>query len=240
MEKNENKNKPSTWNILSKINCNEHVEEKNGLKYLSWAWAWGIVREKYSDANYEVTFWDGKPYLFDEDLGYIVQTKVTINNETISMLLPVMDNNNKAMKNKPYIYKIKEYKRGIFTGNYIDRRCEAATMFDINTAIMRCLTKNIAMFGLGHYIYAGEDLPLESEPEIQQQNLEQSTKKVSVNKIQDDVLDKYLNLSNDNFPYTIKNKTYNSKIELINEIIKYVELTDTQKVKVQNAIDGEQ
>ena len=37
-------------------------------------------------------------------------------------------------------------------------------MFDINKTIMRCLVKNIAMFGLGLYIYAGEDLP-ESLPE---------------------------------------------------------------------------
>lgn len=32
-------------------------------------------------------------------------------------------------------------------------------MFDVNKTIMRCLVKNLAMFGLGLYIYAGEDLP---------------------------------------------------------------------------------
>lgn len=87
-------------------------------------------------------------------------TEVTIDGETLSMQLPVMDNNNKAMKNERYAYKAKEYVRGRWTGNYIDKYVEPATMFDINTAIMRCLTKNLAMFGLGHYIYAGEDLPV--------------------------------------------------------------------------------
>jgi hypothetical protein len=36
-------------------------------------------------------------------------------------------------------------------------------MFEINTAIMRCLTKNLALFGLGINIYAWEDLPLIDE-----------------------------------------------------------------------------
>ena len=137
----------STWQILSAINCNDHTEQKNGLTYLSWAWAWGIVKENFPNANYRVRQYDGRPYLFDENLGYLVTTEVTIQGETIEMSLPVMDGANKAQKNVAYTY-----------GKY-NKTCEAATMFDINTAIMRCLTKNLAMFGLGHYIYAGEDLP---------------------------------------------------------------------------------
>ena len=145
--KNENK---STWDVLSAINCNEHTEQKNGLTYLSWAWAWGFVKTNFPDANYKVRQYDGKPFLFDESLGYLVTTEVTIKGETIEMSLPVMDGANKAQKHIAYTY-----------GKY-NKTCEAATMFDINTAIMRCLTKNLAMFGLGHYIYAGEDLPLSS------------------------------------------------------------------------------
>jgi len=65
------------------------------------------------------------------------------------MNLPVLDGANKAQKNVDYTYKTK----------FSEKIVNAATMFDINTAIMRCLTKNLAMFGLGHYIYAGEDFP---------------------------------------------------------------------------------
>jgi len=65
------------------------------------------------------------------------------------MWLPVMDGANKAMKATAYTY----------TTKYGEKNVEAATMFDINKTIMRCLTKNLAMFGLGLYIYAGEDLP---------------------------------------------------------------------------------
>ena len=121
------------------------------LSYLSWVWAWGQVKQLYPDASYEVRHWGEKPYLNDDQLGIMVETSVTINGETITMWLPVMDSKNKAMKATPYSYKTK----------YGEKAVDAATMFDVNKAIMRCLAKNIAMFGLGLYIYAGEDLPEE-------------------------------------------------------------------------------
>ena len=142
-------NEKTTWDVLSSINCSEFTEKKNGLTYLSWAHAWGYTKKNFPSANYEITMWDGKPYLYDEALGYLVQTTVSIDGEKISMQLPVMDGANKAQKAQKYTYKTK----------YGEKEVEAATMFDINTAIMRCLTKNLAMFGLGHYIYAGEDMP---------------------------------------------------------------------------------
>lgn len=155
------KEQKTTWDILSNIDCSEHTEKKNGLTYLSWAWAWGITKKNFPSANYEITMWDNKPYLFDADLGYLIQTTVSIDGEKITMQLPVMDGANKAQKNAEYTYKVKEYVNKAWTGNYIDKPVEPATMFDINTAIMRCLVKNLAMFGLGHYIYAGEDLPMD-------------------------------------------------------------------------------
>jgi len=152
--------KKSVFETLNAINVNEHVEKKKTneknpdgsekyLSYLSWVWAWGQVKQHYPDASYEVRHWGDKPYLNDDQLGIMVETSVTINGETISMWLPVMNGNNKAMKATAYTYKTK----------YGDKAVDAATMFDVNKAIMRCLAKNIAMFGLGLYIYAGEDLP---------------------------------------------------------------------------------
>lgn len=145
------KEQKTTWDILSNIDCSEHTEKKNGLTYLSWAWAWGITKKNFPTANYEITMWDNKPYLFDADLGYLIQTTVSIDGEKITMQLPVMDGANKAQKNVEYTYQTKSGEKTV----------NAATMFDINTAIMRCLVKNLAMFGLGHYIYAGEDLPMD-------------------------------------------------------------------------------
>lgn len=158
----ETKVKKSVFEILNAINVNEHVEKKKTgeknpdgsekyLTYLSWVWAWGQVKQHFPDASYEVRHWGDKPYLNDDQLGIMVETSVTISGETITMWLPVMNSSNKSMKSAPYSYKTR----------YGEKEVEAATMFDVNKAIMRCLAKNIAMFGLGLYIYAGEDLPEE-------------------------------------------------------------------------------
>ena len=135
---------------LRAINVNAHTEQKDGLTYLSWAWAWDAVKKDYPNATYKI--WkdeEGRPYIYDENLGYMVFTEVTIEGETLGMWLPVMDSSNKAMKSQPYEIQTK----------YKTITVKAATMFDINKTIMRCLVKNLAMFGLGLYIYAGEDIP---------------------------------------------------------------------------------
>ena len=145
---------------LAKINVNDYTEDKNGLTYLSWTWAWSQIKKIYPNAQYEIKkFENNLPYVYDENTGYMVFTEMTINDLTYEMWLPVMDGNNKAMLNHEYTYKVKEYVDGQFTGQYKDKTVEKATMFDINKTIMRCLVKNIAMFGLGIYIYAGEDYP---------------------------------------------------------------------------------
>jgi hypothetical protein len=134
----------TTFEKLSAINVNDRVEKKDGLTYLSWAWAWSEVKKAFPSATYhpgETTY--------DEVLGFMCHTSVTIDSETLPMWLPVMDSKNKSMKKYPYEY---ETRYGVKT-------VEAATTFDINKTIMRCLVKNLAMFGLGIYIYSGEDLP---------------------------------------------------------------------------------
>jgi hypothetical protein len=145
----------STFDVLSAINLSDKVEKKSNLTYLSWAWAWAEVKKEYPSASYQVKGdpITQKPYFYDENLGYMVMTEVTIKEETLEMWLPVMDGANKAMISTPYTYKTK----------FGEKTVEAATMFDINKTLMRCLVKNLAMFGLGLYIYAGEDLP-EAEP----------------------------------------------------------------------------
>ena len=142
---------------LSSVNVKDKVEKKNGLSYLSWAWAWYEVATRYPEATYEIVKFNGLPYVYDEKTGYMVYTRVTIEGVTREMWLPVMDGNNRAMKNEPYKV-VTKYGKEI--------PVEAATMFDINKTIMRCLTKNLGMFGLGLALYAGEDtFTIEDEPE---------------------------------------------------------------------------
>ena len=137
------------FETLSAINVNDKTEKKSGLTYLSWAWAWSEFQKVCPEATYQILKnTEGLPYFADES-GAIVYTRVTVGNITHEMWLPVMDGANRAMKSTPYTY----------TTKFGEKTVEAFTMFDINKTIMRCLTKNLAMFGLGIYIYAGEDLP---------------------------------------------------------------------------------
>ena len=130
------------FNKLNGINVNEHTEKKNGLTYLSWAWAWGKLKEFYPDANYTVytNELNGMPY-FTDGKTCTVKVGVTVEGLEHIEFLPVMDYRNKSI---PY---------------------EAVTSFDVNKAVQRCLTKAIARHGLGLYIYAGEDLPEEEKAE---------------------------------------------------------------------------
>jgi len=117
---------------LLKINVNDHTEKKNGLTYLSWAWAWAEALKADPKANFKVEMFDGTPLM---PIGgtFMVWVTVTMFDKPMTCMLPVLD-----YRNKP-----------IPTPN----------AFDVNTSIMRCLVKAIAMHGLGLYIYAGEDTP---------------------------------------------------------------------------------
>ncbi len=143
--------KNNLFEELYSINVTDKVEQKNGLNYISWSYAWAEVKKRDELANYEVKTFGEKetPYLYDDKLGYMVFTRMTIFNQTHEMWLPVMDGANKSMLDHSYTYQTK----------YGEKTVEQATMFDINKTIMRCLVKNIAMFGLGLALFTGEDLP---------------------------------------------------------------------------------
>lgn len=163
------------FETLSKINVNDMVEKKQTggttLTYLSWASAFQAAKENYPDLTYEVERnpETGMPYWYDPLTGYMVFTKMTIGGQTHGMWLPVMDGTNHAMKAEPYDVQTK----------YKKFRVPAATTCDINKAIMRCLVKNLSMFGLGLYIYRGEDLP---DGESQAQNTAQAQQAQYANK----------------------------------------------------------
>ena len=121
--------------VLNAINVNDKTEKKNGLTYLSWAWAWGEIKKRYPDANYTIyENADGMNYHTDGRTCW-VKTGVTVSGIEHIEYLPVMDHRNKSIP------------------------ANAVTSFDVNKAIQRSLTKACARHGLGLYIYAGEDLP---------------------------------------------------------------------------------
>ena len=117
---------------LLKLNVNEHTEKKNNLTYLSWAWAWAEALKADSAATFQVHTFDEKPYM-DVNGTAMVWVTVKMFGKPMTCMLPVMDYRNKCVTNPD--------------------------AFAINTSIMRCMTKALALHGLGLYIYAGEDLP---------------------------------------------------------------------------------
>lgn len=126
----------TVWQTLSRINVTDKIEAKNGFSYLSWAWAWGAVKDAYPSASYEKHIFDVNgmkvPYMKTSQGGYVVVT-VRAGGEEATEVFPILNHANKPIQDP--------------------------NPFDVNTALQRCMTKAIAMLGLGHYIYAGEDLP---------------------------------------------------------------------------------
>lgn len=157
------------WDLLSKINVNDKTETKGSgkfaLTYLSWAWAWGVLMEHFPESAYEI---HQDKILPDDSVMVSVTLTIKDDDEQFSrfMWLPVMDHLNRSIKNP--------------------------TATDINKATMRCLAKAIAMCGLGHYIYAGEDLPVDDEsPKTKSQEHSQKSTQQNVNSTQDkSILDK--------------------------------------------------
>lgn len=121
-----------------RIDVSGHTEKKGALTYLSWCWAWAEVLKIDPEATWELVEYEDdhgtrQPCMWLRDESAIVKVSVTIGERTRTAVLPVMNNRNQAIKNPD--------------------------AFAINTAVMRCMTKAVAMFGIGLYIYAGEDLP---------------------------------------------------------------------------------
>ena len=122
--------------MLLKKNVNDHVEKKNGLSYLSWAWAWAEALKADPKASYKIEMFNCKCYMEINGTAMVFVT-VTMFDKPMTCQLPVMDYRNKAIPNPD--------------------------AFAVNTAIMRCMTKALALHGLGLYLYSGEDVPEEGD-----------------------------------------------------------------------------
>lgn len=139
----ETKKPVNRFNVLNAIDVGDHIEKKNGLSYLSWAWAWQELKKIYPDSY--CTIYknpDGWLYFTDGKTCW-VETGVTLVDGDYQLehveYLPIMDFRNQSLPK------------------------DKVTSMDINKAIQRSLTKAVARHGVGLYIYAGEDLPEEPE-----------------------------------------------------------------------------
>lgn len=150
----------SVFETLSAIDCKPYAEERNGLTYLSWAWAWKIVKQHFPNVT-------SKVYETPEGLNYFtdgktcfVKTGVTIEGQEYIEYLPVMDYRNNSIP------------------------LDKVTSFDINKSIQRSITKALARHGLGISLYIGEDLPdkVEQKPQAPAKTTKPAPKPIPTNK----------------------------------------------------------
>jgi hypothetical protein len=139
---------------LLKLNVNEHTEKKANLTYLSWAWAWAEALKADPQASFTVQMFGDKCYMEINGTAMVWVT-VTMFGKPMVCQLPVMDNTNKPITIEGTT-TVNKY------GKEITNKLDS---FNVNTAIMRCMTKALSLHGLGLYIYAGDDLPQGEEPE---------------------------------------------------------------------------
>lgn len=141
-----------TYEELRKINVNEHIEKKNNLTYLSWAWAVDQLFLADETATWEYRWFQDQPYLKVGETFMVFCTVKAFGRERTAQL-PIMNYKNQAMT---------EF-----------------TTFDLNTTMQRCLAKAISLHGIGLYIYAGEDLPPEAGEVLAQEVSKADTKPTS-------------------------------------------------------------
>lgn len=144
MTENNVQSKPvNRFNVLNAIDVSDHIEKKNNLSYLSWAWAWQELKKVYPDSYYTI-YKNPEGWLyFTDGKTCWVETGVTLVDGDYKLEhvehLPIMDFKNQSLTK------------------------DKVTSMDVNKAIQRSLTKAAARHGVGLYIYAGEDLPEEPE-----------------------------------------------------------------------------
>ena len=173
-------NTKSTFKELTSINVKGKVEQKGKFSYLSWAYAWAMVKDKYPDSNrtvyeHEAT---GLNYFSDGATAY-VKVGVTVNGVEHIDYLPIMDNMNRSVPQ------------------------DKITSFMVNKTIQRSTVKAIAMHGLGLSLWAGEDLVDVSESAPAVTKRKKDTLKKTHEKW-NSVVDYVKSMSNQPFATTIK------------------------------------
>lgn len=144
MQEQEHKEPVDSFATLRAVNVNDYIEKKNGLSYLSWAFAVDQLLQRDPSATWEYRFGvdpttkEQVPYVYIGQTAMVFCTVRAFGVERTAQL-PVMNHRNQPIPDPD--------------------------AFQVNTAMQRCLAKAIALHGLGLYIYAGEDVPEEVKPE---------------------------------------------------------------------------
>ena len=225
---------------LSSLDLSEYVEKRDGLSYVSWSNAWRIFCEFYPNAKFEVVKNEqGLPYFVDPLIGVMVFVKVEAEEGyTQEMYLPVLDNKNKTMKLEEYTYQVYDS----YNRKYVEKKVNAVSMFDINRALQRALVKCISLFGLGLYLYQGQDLQEAIEDETEGNDIKtKSAPSISASKrtsTRKRTTDKYAGIKTALNTCTDQVALMNLYMQHKNEVDSNTEIRDLfteRKLELQNA-----
>lgn len=160
--------KKSVWETLSTIDLGHKLKAIQGNRYLAWFDVKNELKKHYPTYREVVELTpEGLPY-FASEVGLFVNVAVIIEDQVEREIYPVLDSANRALKLQPYTYTTKKGQRTV----------QAATSFDINTAIKRAYVKCVAGHGLGAYVF--QDLPtaeVETVSSAQMQEIMDTIKK---------------------------------------------------------------
>jgi hypothetical protein len=184
-------NYKEVWENLRAVNCSDNTQEKNGLTYLSWTWAWSAMMEEYPEATYHFP----EPEIH-RDGTVTVYCTINIGELSRTMWLPVMSGFKNSAVSNP-------------------------NARDIGDSKMRCLVKCMAMFGLGHYIYAGEDLPPDSKSDSAPVK-NQSLSTAQTTKVMDEAIKEAQNVKPETLEEAVEEAMKGSMTEA--DAVAYVEL----------------
>lgn len=233
MEKKEETETLSVFATLDKIDVNEHTGKKNGLTYLSWAWAWREVAMRYPTAQYGVNKTDSGLLYWTDGKTCWVECWVEIEGIRHTEYFPVMDYKNAAIP------------------------LEKITTFDVNKSLQRGWTKAIARHGFGLYIYAGEDLPYDEQKNASNKNLEYCRQKIMECKTLEEAREECFALGKTGISKDFLNQLYRekkaelqknepgqnplekNKKNLENLVEKEKELAESSKIDTKNFIEEE-
>lgn len=199
--------KKSVFETLSAVDISDHVDQKMGLSYLSWAWAWNAVKRIYPDTptpkvtKYQemILLNDGSFQMTDRQVPYLTTPRGT----SVEVTVTIAGNN---------------YTQSLFVMGHKNQTVVNPDQAEINKTIQRCTVKALAMAGLGLNLYAGEDLPMGdiNTNDAKKKAKEKATKdKIGllrdeyITKVQ--LLSKQLNLTAQQVDNEIKQKAKNTK-----------------------------
>lgn len=130
------------------------ISTKNGLTYIAWAADLAEIKKEYPDFRYEV---------HEDILEYVVLTNAN-GQEVVPLKKRFWFDDGKTAWVTVSVWNPNgvEYVESLPIMDFKNKNipADAVTSMDANKAVKRCLVKAIAIaYGLGLYVYEGEDLP---------------------------------------------------------------------------------